>query len=293
MNDEEPTPEDELEELHPLPDGEAFQPNESSVVLGRSPASVIVFGGAHRSGKTTLIASLYERFVRTGPLGGYSFVYSRTLIGFERLCFLGRLTSDLNAPEMPRTSKLNGSPTYHLQVARAPYRERRDTLLCDVPGELFDELRDGASELEELALVKTADRFVFLVDGARLGQLETRHVALDRAQTTLRALVEAQLLHPSSCVDLVIAKWDAIESAGAENYANESLETLSKALQGRVREVVVERVIARAHAGGHIPAEGVDAMFERWLSSWFVPARPEFPSVEPRREIDRFAAQQG
>lgn len=65
--------------------GEALGSPGANRVAAQSRATVVVLLGNAGSGKTTVLAALYERF-GLGPLNGHWFLGSRTLHGFEKRC---------------------------------------------------------------------------------------------------------------------------------------------------------------------------------------------------------------
>ena len=69
---------------------------------------------------------------------------SETLVGFERICHLGRPESGLAAPDTLRTNPSNGAAFLHLRVANTTTGSPKaaSVLISDVTGEAFEEARN-------------------------------------------------------------------------------------------------------------------------------------------------------
>lgn len=157
-----------------LPSGETLDLEGVFSITRNTLCRIVVVAGSEDAGKTTLIASLYERFQR-GPVGGYSFGGSHTTLGFERRCHLARAACRGLSPDTTRTPLGAGQRFLHLAIAHSDRpTQRRDLIISDVSGEFFRQARDSREEARKLAFVGRADHFVLLLDGAKLLSAETR-----------------------------------------------------------------------------------------------------------------------
>src|SRR5687767_4699776 len=95
-----------------LPDGEALTPASVEVVTLAEEATVIVLAGSSESGKTTLITSIYERFL-SGRVTGQLFAGSRTFIGLERRAHPARIRSKAPMASTQHTTLAEGQLLYH------------------------------------------------------------------------------------------------------------------------------------------------------------------------------------
>ncbi|WP_413038547.1 TRAFAC clade GTPase domain-containing protein, partial [Pseudomonas coronafaciens] len=77
-----------------LPHAESLDLEEGSQALRASNARVIAVIGPSDSGKTSLIAGLYDLF-QSGLVGKVKFARSKTLHAFERLCHDARAVSSV------------------------------------------------------------------------------------------------------------------------------------------------------------------------------------------------------
>src|SRR5436309_12137608 len=92
--DSEPTSTDTLL----LRSGAALDADGVAAIGSARSFHLIVLAGEPGSGKTTLIASIYEQFL-SGPLDEFTFAGSQTLVGFELRCHESRVDSGLSLPD--------------------------------------------------------------------------------------------------------------------------------------------------------------------------------------------------
>ena len=280
-------------ELVDLPSGDALTPQESAKVLGASPARVIVLGGPFGCGKTTLIASIYERF-RKGPFAGLSFAGSRTLLGFEQICHPGREDSGLLTPSTDRTPMSQSRRMFHLRLADA-HEVQRDVLLVDISGEEYDSVRNSDDACDELQIIRRADHFALLVDGEKLAIPAERHHAKYETETILQALMQTGILTHRTWVDLVVSKDDRIQDSPADNDAElfvaQMQQEISNRFQGSFAAMRFSRIAARRPDGGRPPADGVEGLLPQWFEKAKIAPEhiaPRLPEGAALRECDRF-----
>lgn len=133
--------------------GNELSNEDADAVTLRSLAHLVVFAGASESGKTTLLASLYERW-SDGPFAGFQFAGSRSLLGFEQICHLNRLASGGAHPDTPHTQVSEEAAYYHLALREAaPGAERRHVLLSAISGELFRLAKFSREDAERLTFL--------------------------------------------------------------------------------------------------------------------------------------------
>ncbi len=100
---------------------------------------VIVLAGPNDSGKTTLLASIFEHFLQ-GALAGYLFAGCETSPAFDSRCHLSRTDSGRRTEDTERTKSFSEQTMLHLRVRdEALLNPPRDLLLSDLRGELFNE----------------------------------------------------------------------------------------------------------------------------------------------------------
>ncbi len=151
-----------------LPTGDKLTVDTCKIVTHATRARMVVIAGREGSGKTTLLASIYDEF-QNGPFAGYNFAGSRTLPGFERRCFLSRISSGRQTPDTERSKGAFGETLLHLRVRVADNSEPiRDLLFTDLAGEDFRQAMNSTEFCQKLEIVHRADHFVLLIDGEKI-----------------------------------------------------------------------------------------------------------------------------
>src|SRR5260370_42496305 len=85
-----------------LPSGKGLTFSEGDAITRRSHSRVVLLAGTAKSGKTTLLSSLYLLFHRK-PIVGYLFAGCETFVGFEERNYYVEILSGLARPTMERT----------------------------------------------------------------------------------------------------------------------------------------------------------------------------------------------
>lgn len=193
-----------------LPSGLELDTEGASVFLRRSWGRVVFLAGGVKSGKTTLISSLYQRF-QSGPVAGLQFAGSDTLHAWERICHPSRVASMASRADTERTRLEQEFSFLHVRVRpEVPSAEPADILFSNVSGELFEAMRDHPEECERAKCLGRADRFLMLLDGERLCSAATRASVISEARTLLRRLIDTGSLSPRVPIDLLASKWDMV-----------------------------------------------------------------------------------
>lgn len=284
-----------VEEGISLPSGEDLDANGVFEIARSRLARLIVIAGAADAGKTTLIASLYERF-QYGSVSDYMFAGSTTLLGFERRCHLARAACRGLLPDTERTTISGGPRFLHLSLAkRGSPTARRDLILSDIAGEAFRQARDSSEDALKLAFVARADRFVLLLDGAKLIDARSRNATRTEGDQILRAMLDVAFLGAHSYVDIVFTKWDRVLGSPEKSAIDAFVADTNVLFQerfgrriGRLR--TFHTALRRSTTGGSAPGYDVDQLLPPWLEeTWLeaVPA-PVGPNVDSDRSFDRF-----
>jgi hypothetical protein len=210
MTESNPSADNPLEPpLIELPHGKGLKVQEASAIARQAFTNVVLFAGTVKSGKTTLLASLYLLFQK-GPFAGYLFAGSDTLIGFETRNYFALCASNRTEPTTPRTIV---SEYLHLRVRHDDLSGvARDVLLCDLSGEDFREAKDSTDACRRLEIIRRADYFVLLVDGEKLCDSTQRNRSKNEPITLLRNSLDSEMLSSDSSVDVLFTKWDLIEA---------------------------------------------------------------------------------
>jgi hypothetical protein len=279
----------------PLPSGEDIDVPDVFQLTRNSLCRIIIIAGAEDSGKTTLIASLYERFQR-GSVGEYLFAGCSTAYGFERRCHRARAVSRGTKADTFRTALSAGQRFLHLSLGRVNQpTHRRDLIVSDLAGEYFRQARDSSEDARRLAFIARADHFVMLVDGERLIEPETRAAARMEADQTLRSILEVGHLSNRGYVDVVFTKWDKVllcpERDAIEAFVADTRTLLNERLASKVGRLRFFKTALRRMPGGATPAGyDIDQLLKPWLEeSWLDQSPLETkPAVQSARAFDWF-----
>jgi hypothetical protein len=279
-----------------LPEGADLDPAAAERIARAAVARVVLVAGPADSGKTTLLAAIYESFQR-GPFAGCLFAGSETLLGFERRCHLARIESGRVVADTARTLNTGGVRWLHLRVRPpGPDGVPRDLLLSEVAGDVFRLARDSTDECRRLTIGRRADHFVILVDGAKLAQRQHRLTATNDAGLFLRSCLDADVLGRSSFVDMLVTKWDVAgtgpEAPEIEHALTAFVERTRQHCEARLGRLRFLRVAARPLPRCDLPfAHGLPDVVASWVTESprsRVPAPPAAPMPERASEFDRY-----
>jgi double-GTPase-like protein len=254
-----------------LHSGLPLKASEVPRVTRREYTPIIFLAGAIDSGKTTLLGSIHDAF-QFGPLSGYSFAGSETLMGFEERCFESRVRSGRETPHTPRTQPQEGQEFFHLRLRKGPSELFRELLFADMSGEFYERAIKNAAELreKEFETLPRCDYFLLLLDGEKLLDLEQRQDVRRDGLTFLRRCQEAKLLRPETVLQVMISKWDIVagkpedEQKSCKNFVASRFQT-----DVLHRDVEVLEIASRPdpHSEGIAKLFGVKDVFPRWVEA--------------------------
>jgi hypothetical protein len=191
-----------------LPSGDLLDQEEASQVLRRGASRVIAVVAPREAGKTTLIASVFELFLR-GPIGPFRFSGSRTMYAFERACHPSRGVSRNARPKTER-SLLTTVKFYHAALCR-PGGDVLDLVVADRNGEDYGAAADNTDAVQEFVEIRRADTITFLLDGRQLVDPVTRNSVGPELLAIVQALIDGVAIEGRPRVALVLTKLDDIE----------------------------------------------------------------------------------
>jgi hypothetical protein len=279
-----------------LPSGERLPVSTASEVLRASEARVLAIIGPTSSGKTSLIAALYETFQKT-PLGDFRFARSRTLFAFEQACHDARAASRRPEPQTEHTGHTplpGGVSFYHLGLRNRATSRLLDLVIADRTGEDYRSAADDPSISSGFPEVKRADSLTLLVDGERLLDRGARHNVRSEIELILQALVDADTTSTSQRVSLVLTKLDKIRSAApAEGQRTErDFEALVESVQrlfGDFFKKVLPMQVAASPKTNVLPhGYGVSDLLQFWTAPLAILSGPDVAVSKPTRAMERF-----
>ncbi len=274
--------------------GNELTSEDAEAVTLRSPAHLVVFAGAAASGKTTVLASIYER-LNEGQFAGLYFAGSRSLLGFEQICYLNRLASGGTRPDTPRTVPSDEAAYYHLALRGAePGAQRRHVLLSAISGELFRLAKNSREDCERLTFLHRANTIVVLVDGARLAVPAQRTNAQSEASSILESFIDAQMIGSRCRVEFVFSKLDRVVESGeaAVEFLNATERKLEAKFRGRVPHLAFRRIAARPEVAPNERKlnDGLAEAFLAWTTANLEEVGAGPPDIPPKdaREFAKY-----
>lgn len=245
----------------------ALTDREASDVAADRRATVVVLAGGVASGKTTLIASLYERFGH-GPIAGRMFAGSLTLPGFEARAQGLRPTQGVRRL-MPHTHR-NAVPWLHLRVVAASGLPQ-ELLLGDFDGEVFDRVIEGKDPAQSVPALRRADHVSIVLDGHGLVDATKRSLVRQRAIDLIDVLTKAGVVASPRVFSIVLTKLDLVD--GAPNDDRESARSIVAELRDRLssRAQLSSPPVIETAAISSAPSlplgHGVDDLLDLWHRS--------------------------
>lgn len=212
-----------------LPGADTLTLEEASKLLRKRDARVIAIIGPKDSGKTSLIASLYDLF-QEGAVGGAEYARSDTLHAFELACHDARAASRRSEPDMERTP-LGEVKFYHLDLAGGVAGAGLTLLLGDRAGEEYRLAADDAAGLTSFPEIARADTLTMLVDGQRLLDAGARHNLRSEIMMILQALLDGGALRDGQRLVLVLTKFDVIQGSPNRERAEGDFRSLLAQVQ--------------------------------------------------------------
>lgn len=189
--------------------GDAMLIEECGAITSSSLTRLIILAGNASSGKTTMLATLFQMFQERSNFAGYKFAGSRSLIGLEKRCFKSRLTSEREKADTDRTIFLEYDEFIHLKVKKGS-DPSVNLLFTDVSGEKFKTISKSVAESKKFELAKRADHFVLFMDAFLLSDDTTKHLTKTKSLNILRSLIEAQVLSPETYIEVIFSRWDLL-----------------------------------------------------------------------------------
>jgi hypothetical protein len=221
--------------FHYFYDGHFIDLAQSDEITSEVPTQLIILAGATSSGKTTLLACIYESF-QNNTFAGYSFSGSKTLPGFEERCRLARIASDRSRPDTERTKTSERIELLHLKVTNLNTGEKSNLLFTDLSGERYRIIKDSTEECRKLKILLRADHFTILMDGELLSNIKERHKAYDACRSLLRSVCDAGMIGKQNYVEIVFSKWDLIEPHRRKFDKNEFIDYVIQLLKEEFSE---------------------------------------------------------
>jgi hypothetical protein len=188
--------------------GEPLDRDEASTLQRRRVSRSIGLIGPNDSGKTSLVAGVYD-LLQEGPVSGASFAGSSTLIGFEKVCHLARAVSRRTVPHTERTSRGADATFFHLDVHQSE-NGLTSLFIGDRSGEDYLAAIDQISQVDQFFEIRRADCITLLVNGEHLADPGLRHEVRAATPQMIDALIEARAIRKGCHLAIVLTKKDSV-----------------------------------------------------------------------------------
>lgn len=193
--------------------GEAISEKDINTYFSQDFIKLIVLAGLPEYGKTTLISSIYDKFIQYGKYGNFEFTGSKTILGFEKRSYLARLKNGQQS-DTRRTSLLEDNPYLDLSLISIDDRAKQRLMFFDTSGEAFKKLLKDNTKIKEFRSLLRADHFTYIFDISCYKELSERYLAKDKAKTIIRSIKDQQMFSPNLNIEIVFTKWDKITENG-------------------------------------------------------------------------------
>ena len=264
---------------------------DASALLKACDSRVAALVGPRGSGKTSLIAGMYDLFQR-GAIEGLEFERSQTLHAFELACHDARAASRRAAPKFERTGR-GEVKFYHLQLGGGVAASPVCLALGDRAGEEYAEAADDPASIAEFPEIRRADTISLLVDGERLLSDGDRHNLRGQVILMLQAFVDTGTVNAGQHLGLVLTKLDVLEAS--DPALKHRSETDFQSLVGRVGDLFAKSFasissfrVAASPTTDVIPrGTGVPAVLSFWTRPGLMPKAAPPPEPTPSRAFAR------
>lgn len=205
-----------------LADALPLATGRASRLLAILPSRMLGIIGAYDSGKTSLIAGLYDLF-QMGPVSGVRFAGSSTLHGLELICHDARVASDRDEAHSERT-KRGEVRFYHIDVRND--EELTTLLIADRSGEEYEEVADLAVNASAMFELRRADVITILVDGRRLASAADRADTMGAIPLIIQGMVENGAFMRKPSLAIVLTKADLVQASPKKDRVMQDFQAI-------------------------------------------------------------------
>lgn len=206
-----------------LPEALPLDSGGSDKILAMLSSRMICVIGVHDSGKTSVIAGLFDLF-QLGAVSECTFAGSSTLHGLEAICHDARVASERNEPHSERT-KRGEVRFYHIDVQRDGVLQ--SLLIADRSGEEYEEVADLAANAADMFELRRADVITILVDGRRLASPSDRADAMGAIPLILQGMTENGAFLRKPNLAIVLTKDDAVQSSPRKERVEQDFRAIA------------------------------------------------------------------
>ncbi len=271
--------------------GKKLTAEEAAVILQRNP-QVIALGGLVESGKTTLLARIFEMF-QSGEINNYRFMGSRTPMEFDMLSWHATMECGATTPATSSTYRSENNLFLHLRVRpekgpAAPI----DILISDIPGELFSEAVAEESVCKDIKALRRANHVVVFLDSEVLCDMAKRHDHCGKVFDFIGRALQTGQIGQHTILHLVVSKSDWLSKNKNKSLAADLLKSVASIEQSfrtkfaaRVGGLYIYRLAARPDPPFEPTLTHINELFHLWTTR--VTPHDKSNSPAPRKDFHR------
>jgi hypothetical protein len=222
---------DTFDGIH-LPEALPLDSGGSDRILAMLSSRMICVIGVHDSGKTSVIAGLFDLF-QLGAVSECTFAGSSTLHGLETICHDARVASERNEPHSERT-KRGEVRFYHIDVQRDGLLQ--SLLIADRSGEEYEEVADLAVNAADMFELRRADVITILVDGRRLASPNDRADVMGAIPLILQGMTENGAFLRKPNLAIVLTKDDVVQASPRKERVEQDFRAIADGVRDEFAE---------------------------------------------------------
>ena len=180
------------EEHNSVNPGKGLSLEDVATFLQEQIAPTVSIIGASASGKTTFLAMLFHRFLRSHEgFNNYSFMDSETFLALNQKLHYAEIKSKQLLVQMPRSS-LQEEPAFHFKTKNAEDKAG-DSLWIDIPGEAMEQwLSNGTEEWKDYQGLARSTHVILFLDLRVISKPTKRAVHIEQGLDALAFSVQAK-----------------------------------------------------------------------------------------------------
>jgi len=208
--------------------GDAISENDINEYFSQDFIKLIVLAGLPGHGKTTLISSIYDKFIQDGKYGVFEFIGSKTILGFEKRGYLSRIKNGQFA-DTKRTTLGEDNPYLDLSLLNSENTTKQRVIFVDTSGEVFKKFQKDNQSIKAFKSLLRANHFSYIFDISQYTHSDTRHLTRDVAKTIIRSISDQKMFSPNVNIEIVFTKWDKItDDEALQKYRKSIVDELKK-----------------------------------------------------------------
>lgn len=264
--------------------GTKLTADEATRMLQSNRAQLVVLGGGVESGKTTLLARVFEMF-QSGGVADLRFASSNTLRDFDKLSWHATMECDGVSPDTEHTYRSENNRFLHLRIRVGDCSEPpTDLLIGDIPGEIFPEAIAEQSVCRNLCALGAAHHLVLFLDGGVLSHTTDRHDHCGKVFDFVDQALQTGQIGRHTILHLVVSKSDLLPietTSEVRKYVKGIEKAFHERFTTSVGSVRSWYLAARPDHPFDPTLEEIAKMFKEWMN----PELPhtKVPTMEPER----------